>query len=77
VEDRVTPGLLDPLVEPVDVFETLDEPDTVAVRYIVRLVLGLFVRDERDVEVRLCGGLRDSLPELVLVFESAGDELCV
>lgn len=59
VEDRVVTGVLEPLVEPVDVLVTLDEPDTVAVRYIVRLLLGLLVRDERDVDVRLGGGERD------------------
>ena len=59
VEDRVVPGLLDPLVEPVDVLEILDEPDTVAVRYIVILLLALLVRDERDVDVRLGSDVRD------------------
>ena len=59
VEDRVFTGLLDPVVEPVDVLETLDEPDTVAVRYIVILPLGLLLRDERDVDVRLGSGERD------------------
>jgi len=59
VEDRVVPGVLEPLVEPVDVLETLAEPDTVAVRYIVRVPLGLLVRDERDVDVRLGSGERD------------------
>ena len=59
MEDRVVPGLLEPLVEPVDVLETRAEPETVAVRYIVILLLGLLVRDERDVDVRLGAGERD------------------
>jgi hypothetical protein len=59
VEERVVPGLLEPLVEPVDVLETRAEPETVAVRYIVILLLGLLVRDERDVDVRLGAGERD------------------
>lgn len=59
VEDRVFPGVLEPLVEPVDVLETLAEPEIVDVRYIVRLPLGLLVRDERDVDVRLGSGERD------------------
>ena len=59
MEDRVVTGLLEPLVEPVDVLETRAEPDTVAVRYIVILPLGLLVRDERDVDVRLGSGERD------------------